>query len=142
LKEQGRESGYDDVLKRMSGYYVLNLLPDSPGLPVYTSAGYDGVDRYTFRAKFLDDVRAIIGDDLYNRAWVRMNALELMAYGSALLTIARSYAEEHGVTHLEHQRMPPEADEHTPESNAHILFSAAHWCRWWAERGHGLEPFW
>lgn len=141
LKEQGRESEYGDVLKDMHGYYVLDLLPDSPGLPVYSSAGYDGVDRYTFRAKFLDDVEAIIGEELYHRAWARMSARELLAYGSALLTVARAYAREHRLTDLEHRRLPPDADEDTPESNAHILFSAARWCIWWAERGHGLDPY-
>lgn len=142
LKEQGRELEYDDVLKEMHGYYVLDLLPDSPGLPVYTSAGYDGVARYTFRAKFLDDVHEIIGEELYHRAWLRMNARELLDYGSALLTVARAYAREHRLTDLEQRRAPPDADENTPESNAHILFSAARWCTWWAERGHGLEPYW
>jgi hypothetical protein len=126
----------------MHGYYVLDLLPESPGLPVYTSFGYEGVDRYTFRGKFLDDVQDIIGDELYERAWATMNAAELEAYGEALLQAGRGYAKQHGLEALEHQREPPETEgEASPESRAHIIFSAGNWCLWWARRGHGLEPY-
>src|SRR5207342_3110258 len=38
----------------MKGFYVLDLLPDCDGFPLYTNHGaYEGVDRYSFRAQFL-----------------------------------------------------------------------------------------
>jgi len=141
IAEHGGGQSFELALARMHGFYVLDLVPASPGLPVYTSAGYDGVDRYTFRGSFLNDVRDLLGDELFEAAWKRMKPDELRAYGERLLAIARSFAAQHGLEYLEEQRDSPEADEQSPESRAHILFSAAKWCLWWAERGHGLEPY-
>jgi hypothetical protein len=71
-----------------------------------------------------------------------MSAAELATYGAELLACARRYAKEHGVEQLEQQYEPPEdCDEGAPAAKAHILFSAAAWCLWWSERGHGLEPY-
>ena len=80
IREKGTEHELDHVRQEMHGYYVLDLMPDVPGLPVYSSFGYHGVDRYTFRGQFLDDVREITGNDLYERAWHSMDAPELQAY--------------------------------------------------------------
>jgi hypothetical protein len=142
LRERGSEEQLPQALEEMKGYYVLALLPVSPGLPVYTSFGYEGVDRYTFRGKFLDDVQDIIGAELYEQAWSRMNAAELLAYGEALLQAGRNFAKQHGIEALEHRYELPETDDDdAPESRAHIIFSAGNWCVWWARRGHGLEPY-
>lgn len=108
LRKRGREAEYESVIDQMTGYYVLDLLPDSPGFPVYCSSGYEGVDRCTFRAKFLDYVEELIGTDLHNQAWLRMSAAELLSYGEALLQIAESHAENLGLGELKSQRMPPE----------------------------------
>ena len=62
--------------------------------------GYGGVDRYTFRGKFLDDARDIIGKKLYHRAWERMPARELHDYGEALLEAGRKYARKHKLEYL------------------------------------------
>jgi hypothetical protein len=142
LREQKRETQFANTVDQMRGYYVLDLLPESPGLPMYGSEGYEGVDRYTFRAKFLDDAQGIIGDELYQRAWERMNADTLHAYGESLLEAGRQFAREHGLEALEHQREPPTDDDSSPEWRVHIVFSAAAWCLWWSARGHGLEPYW
>jgi hypothetical protein len=142
LREKGTEHELDHVRQEMHGYYVLDLMPDVPGLPVYSSFGYHGVDRYTFRGQFLDDVRQIIGNDLYERVWHSMDAPELQAYGQALLHAGREYARQHGLEALENQReIPAGSDPDSPDARAHIIFSAGNWCVWWARHGHGLEPY-
>jgi hypothetical protein len=141
LREQGSEGTFDQTREQMRGYYVLDLAPPSPGLPVYSSMGYEGVDRYTFRGQFLDDARHIIGDTLYQRAWERMTASELHGYGDALLDAARRFASPRGLGTLEYQREPPTDDDADPAWGAHIAFSAAAWCLWWSQRGFGLDPY-
>lgn len=70
-----------------------------------------------------------------------MLAHELHEYGLLLLDGAREYAAAQQVEHVEHLRMPPDSDETSAESRVHIVFAAAKWCLFWAERGHGLEPW-
>jgi hypothetical protein len=142
LRERGQENRFPHTVDEMRGYYVLDLLPESPGLPIYGSMGYEGVDRYTFRGQFLDDAKQVIGDELYHRAWERITAARLHAYGEALLAAARRFAQQHGLEALEDGREPPSEDEESPEWRVHIVFSAAAWCLWWSARGHGLEPYW
>jgi len=143
LSEGEAEDFVRKEFEEMHGFFVLDLLPASAGLPVYVPAGnYEGVDRYTFRGKFLDVVSDLLGDELHERAWERMSPGELKEYGEALLRIGREYAREHGCAGLETERDPPEADaDDAPEFRAHILFSAAHWCLFWSEKGHGLDPY-
>lgn len=145
LRESMREAGRLDELAEaqsaMKGYYVLDLLPPCDGFPVYSSNGaYDGVDRFSFRAKFLDDVEDVLGPDLYQRAYERMLAFELEAYGNQLLAKAREFAASRGIGAAAETAEPPE-EFGTDESRAHILFAAARWCLYWAGRGHGLEPW-
>ena len=142
VRENGDEERYAQVAEQMRGYYVLDLLPECPGLPIYASEGYDGVDRYTFRGKFLDLSRDIIGKKLYNRAWDRMSARELHKYGEALRDAGRKVARKHKLEYLETRREPPDAKMKSREFAVHIVFSAAAWCLWWSDRGHGLEPYW
>jgi len=131
----------DEARAAMRGYYVLDLLPEHEGFPVYSNYGlYDGIDRYSFRAKFLDDVADVIGEALMERAYTHMLAPELRAYGDALYQRAQAFAREHGVEHVEGVR-EIEDDVGTPARRAHILFAAATWCRFWADRGHGLDPW-
>jgi hypothetical protein len=141
LREADRLGDFDQVRAEMTGYCVLALLPSSDGLPVYTSWGYDGVDRYTFRGAFLADTASIIGDELLQEAFGRKTATELAAYGEALLARGRAYAEAHGVTAIAEQYDAPDADEDDPRSLAHIIYAAARWCAFWSARGHGLEPY-
>ena len=141
LKLSGRRESLASARKRMHGFYVLDLLPPNPGLPVYTSQGYEGVDRYTFRGEFLKDVSGLLGEELFEAAYSLMTASELNVYGGRVLAVARAFAAKHGLERLEEQRDPPENDASSPEAHAHVLFSAARWCLWWSARGHGLEPY-
>ncbi len=124
----------------MKGYYVLDLLPECDGFPHYTNYGaYEGIDRYSFRAQFLNDVEGVLGKRLMTLAYKRMLADELARYGDALHDKARAFAKREGVR-VEKRREVP-YDEASAESRAHILFAAARWCRYWSKRGHGLEPY-
>ena len=145
LRESLRESGRLDELEKaregMNGFYVLDLLPPCDGFPVYSHYGaYEGLDRYSFRAKFLDDVEDVLGPELYERAFRRMLASDLEEYGHLLLQAARTFAESRGVTAVAEAAEAPE-EVGSDESRAHILFAAARWCLYWAQRGHGLDPW-
>jgi len=129
------------VMAAMKGYYVLDLVPECDGFPRYTNYGaYDGIDRYSFRAQFLNDVETILGKRLMTLAYKHMLADELGRYGSALLDKARAFAKREGVARVAKLR-EVEYDETSAESRAHIMFAAARWCRFWSKRGHGLEPY-
>jgi len=129
------------VKASMKGYYVLDLLPECDGFPRYTNYGaYDGIDRYSFRAQFLNDVEMVLGDRLMTLAYKHMLADELARYGKAILGKARAFAKREGVTRVEKLR-EVDYDEESAESRAHIMFAAARWCLYWSKRGHGLEPY-
>lgn len=129
------------AMESMKGYYVLDLLPECDGFPQYTNYGaYDGIDRYSFRAQFLNDVEEILGKRLMTLAYKRMLADELARYGDALLDKARAFAKREGVSRVEKLREVA-YDETSAESRAHIMFAAARWCRYWSKRRHGLEPY-
>ena len=141
LLKAGQPEKLDEARKAMHGYCVLDLLPECDGFPPYSNYGaYRGVDRYSFRAQFLNDVDHILGSELKARAYVPMLAEELLQYSRELYDKARTYARSQGVEHVEHIRRH-DFDEESADSRAHILFWAAKWCRYWAERGHGLEPW-
>jgi hypothetical protein len=138
LRENDKLEELERVRESMRGYYVLDVLPPCDGFPIYTHYGaYEGLDRYSFRGKFLDDVEDVLGPELYERAFERMLAAELAEYGSELLTKAREFVDSRGIAE---PTEPPE-EFGSDASRAHILFSAARWCLYWAERGHGLDPW-
>jgi hypothetical protein len=129
------------AMQSMKGYYVLDLLPECDGFPRYTNYGaYEGIDRYSFRAQFLSYAEATLGKRLMARAYERMLADDLMDYGDALLDKARAFAKREGITRVKPQR-DADYDETSAESRADVMFAAARWCRYWAKRGHGLEPW-
>lgn len=141
LERAGRQGEYDTARKEMHGYYVLDLLPPCDGFPPYSNYGaYEGLDRYSFRGSFLQDVEDVLGPELMAQAHRSMLADELERYGTKLLETARSFARAHGVERVEHEP-PPDGDEGSPASRAHVIFAAAKWCLFWARRGHGLEPW-
>ncbi|HEY6098117.1 MAG TPA: hypothetical protein VIW03_01715 [Anaeromyxobacter sp.] len=142
LEANGKLAELERARREMHGFYVLDLLPPCDGFPLYTNYGaYEGLDRYSFRAQFLDDAKEIIGRELHEQAWNKMFARQLAAYADALEAKARPWAERAGVIGMETATEAPELGEHAPASQAHVLFSAIRWCRFWAAHGHGLEPW-
>jgi hypothetical protein len=143
LRSRLREGArFEEVRERMRGYRVLDLLPDCDGFPRYTHNGmYEGVDRYSFRGAFLDDVKDVIGEELHADAWNRKLAPELAAYADALEARALPWARSEGVAHLATQHSEAEFVEGSAETRADILFTAIRWCRYWSARGFGLDPY-
>ena len=126
----------DEFMAEMKGYYVLDLVPDCDGLPVYVSPT---LERHAFRAKFLDDCVDIIGDDMHADAWNSKLPREAMVYGNKLMQLDTDYGAANDCLFPKGQRAYPEVEEGSPQSKAHILFSAAKWILFWAEKGHGME---
>src|SRR5258706_808060 len=60
----------EQFLESMKGYYVLDLVPPCDGLPKYSNFAMGYCDVYSFRAEFLKDCRGIIGDELFESAYV------------------------------------------------------------------------
>jgi hypothetical protein len=54
---------------------------------------------------------------------------------------SNSYARANNLQHIEFLA-DGDFEEKSPESKAHILYSAARWCEYWSSRGHGLEADW
>ena len=122
------------------GFRVLALLPPCEGFPFYSNHSMSkDLERYSFRGQFLKDVEAIIGPELFERAFKRLRAAEHLQYGEQLLAKAQSYAETRYVTHAA-ERWASQFDEDTDAHRAHVMFAAARWCLYWARRGHGLDP--
>jgi hypothetical protein len=85
-------------------------------------------------------MKDLLGPELMERAYSTMLAHDLGRFAGQLHEKAKTYARAEGVEQVENVRSP-EFEEGSPSSRAHILFWAARWCRFWAERGHGLEPW-
>lgn len=132
------EAGF---MRDLQGYYVLALAPPCDGLPLYTNGAMGYVELFSFRAQFLRDCADIIGKATHDKCYVSCLAPGLAALGHELRAWATSFSLKSGVAHVEHVERP-DFDEGSPESNAHILFSAARWCEYWSSRGHGLEAYW
>jgi hypothetical protein len=130
----------------MDGYYVLELVPPCDGLPLYTMSVFQGgPERYSFRAKFLDDCEEVIGSDLVHEAWEHHLVTDLEIFGHRLETAAVSYADKMNVAdrirgrEVEYTTEEEEQFPDTPVSRAHIVASAARWCLFWSQRDHGQE---
>ena len=129
----------EQFLENMRGYYVVDLAPDSDGKPVYSNAPIASYcEAYTFRGQFLDSVREWLGNPVVDDAWRNYRAPELVAYGERLRDGALQYARAQSIpVEILEARAGPE-DLDAPPGQAHIVMSAARWCQWWGERGHGM----
>jgi hypothetical protein len=141
LTAQGKDADFEVAREKMRGYYVLALAPACDGFPRYTPRGAYGLERYSFRGQFLEDVAGIIGEPLHAQAYEAMLASELAEYADALEAATLPYARQHGLEHLAHARSEETFELGAPASNADILFSAIRWCRFWSQRGFGLAPW-
>ncbi len=131
----------EQFMKDMSGYYVLDLVESNDGLPWYSNSGMGYVERFSFRAQFLRDCEAIIGNDTLEKCYVSCLAPGLESLGHELRAWATSFAAREGLQHVEHVQRPSFETE-TREHQVHVLYSAARWCEFWSSRGHGLEAYW
>jgi len=141
-----KPASIDEWVRQFQGYYAVALLPDNDGLPVYSNSALSGPwERWSFRAKFLDDCRNVLGDGLFYEAWFHHAPAQLADYGVRLMNCASVYAAANDVSHVLHMRSLDEADAlraketSSPLHKAHIIASAARWATYWSLRGHGQE---
>jgi hypothetical protein len=125
-------------LQEMKGYYATEVMPRSAGLPFYQTTVGEHID---FRAKFLDDVEDLIGDELYEESFENKFACaDALDYAARLRAKAAEHAKEHGAMKLEMEwALPFFARFSKNRMQAHILFSAINWIRFWANLGHGYR---
>ena len=113
-------------------------MPPCDGLPRYSNAALGYVEEFSFRAEFLRDCEEILGEDLLERGYETMTAEEMGAYGMELLGRAETYAREQGIAM---DKLETD-DEESPQFKLDVMLAAGRWCRFWAERGHILDPYW
>ena len=130
---------FDEYMKDMNGYYVVELAKELDGVPVYISLGEDGD---VFRGEFLADCKDLIGEELVSEAWETKLADETLDYGNRLMAVAEKIARENHLEYLKDQRLPPEDDDpDSIESQLHIIFSLAKWLIFYGKNGHGYEAY-
>jgi hypothetical protein len=137
---KNREITRNQWFESWRGYYVLQLIPDNDGLPVYSNFPLGIVERYSFRAEFLRDCEEWLGD-LLPKAWKHHRVPELVDYGRRLQAAATEFGRRMRVGEdVLERREPPPGEGFAAQ--AHLVASAARWCLFWAERGHSLEADW
>ncbi|MGH1458924.1 MAG: hypothetical protein ACRBBT_08480 [Paracoccaceae bacterium] len=133
-----------EALRRdMQGYHVLELLPASDGLPVYSNGAMpgSGQDRTSFRGAFLEDCKAVVPKALRDCVWQPAGPDTLAEFGTRLRARAASYAAKNGVPHVIGQMAPPEPfDPDTPAAKAHIVDACERWCLFWRAGGTVWNP--
>ncbi len=128
----------DSFLEYMKGYHVLELVETSPGMPYYQTTGQQII---CFRAKFLDDTEEVLGKDLSEEVFDnKLIPSDAISYGQKLMEKAEKFATENNCMQLKNRYDLPTKFQHDcNESKAHILFSAANWIFFWANKGHGYR---
>jgi hypothetical protein len=128
----------DEWLKNLEGAYVVALVPPCDGIPRYSNGSFGGyVEPFSFRAQFLIDTTDIIGPALINAAYESKLPADLLDYGTKLLEMAGSYAEENA---MDIANLNTE-DADSVESRLDAVVAAGRWCLFWAERGHTLDAY-
>ncbi|CAB3773954.1 MULTISPECIES: hypothetical protein [Burkholderia] len=131
-----------EFMRSMEGYYVIELAAPCDGIPVYSNGAFGYVELYSFRAQFLVEHCGILGDDVTAGLYKSCLARDLGVLGERIRDAATSYAQREKVSHVEHVKTVDGIEPESPESTAHILFSAARWCEYWARREHGMDAYW
>jgi len=136
----------EEWVSQFNGYYVLELLPPSDGLPVYSNEALGSYwQRWSFRAQFFVDCEDVLGEALFGEAWLHHLPDQLADFGERLMACAREYARIHNVSHILNARWFSKEEEERGEDRthplhkAHIVASAARWAAFWSSRGHGLH---
>jgi len=139
-KAPNRPPSIDDWVRQFQGYYAIALVPENDGLPFYSGQPLGG-ERWTFRAKFLEDCLDVLGEPLFNEAWLNHTPAQTADYGDRLMRLATEYAEATDTHYVLSSRRVNDAilaDNASPAHKAHIIASAARWVAFWSSRGHGM----
>jgi hypothetical protein len=123
----------------MRGYNVLELMPPCDGFPVYSNhVNSEELDRYSFHAELLADVKDELGAELCELAYTMMLPQQHKEFAAALFDVAHKFAADHALPRHVATVREPVYPKGTQERRGHVLFAAAKWCTYWAMRGHGL----
>ena len=137
-RKKAREGTEEEWLQKLRGFYVLALVPECDGLPRYSNGDPGGyVEPYSFRAKFLEDCEEIVGAEMLERAYQPMLSTEFLAYGEELRERVEGFAARHSID-MENLDIN---DFDGIDFKVDVVRSASRWCRFWAERGHILDPY-
>jgi hypothetical protein len=138
-KRQDETLNWQQFYAQMRGFRVLDLVSPCDGIPRYTNGAAGGyVERYAFRAAFLNDCTEIIGNELVASAYQSKLPAETESYGAALLQRAVNFGNARSIdTTLLHMADDPDS----AEFHLDVVFSAGRWCRFWGERGHWLDAY-
>jgi hypothetical protein len=139
LEKSNRTGELAQLRIEMHGYHVLELMPPCDGFPVYSNHTVsDDLDRYSFHAELLSDLRNELGAELCELAYTMMLPDAHAAFSARLLEVATRFAADHDLpAHVATVREPV-FPKGTPERRGHLLFAAAKWTAYWSSRNHGL----
>ncbi len=139
VEKSNRLAELEQIKQEMYGESVLELLPPCDGFPVYSNHKVDDrLDRYSFHADLLSNVKDALGPALVQKAHTMLPAAEHELFAGELHEVATKFAEEHSLPAHVATIREPVFPEGSPERNGHVLFAAAKWCTYWALRGYGL----
>lgn len=134
-----RDLDMDGWLAALAGLRVLDLVRPCDGLPRYSNGGpgqYIGEE--SFRAQFLHDAIAIIGEDTFEACYVEKSPAECLAFADLLERKALAFAAAHGI---DPDRVQEAEDPASDAFRVDVVLSAARWCRYWGRAGHGMVPW-
>jgi hypothetical protein len=139
VEKSNRLEELETIQREMRGEPVLELMPPCDGFPVYSNHKVDeSLDRYSFHADLLSNVKDAMGARLVEKAHTMMLAPDHEIFAGELHLLATKFAEEHGLPPHVATIREPVFPEGSKERNGHVLFAAAKWCTYWALRGYGL----
>jgi len=130
-----------DFLRDMQGFYVLQLVSPCDGLPWYSNGGRGNAERFSFRAQLLTNCAEILGQTTLKQIYRSCLAPVLQGLSEDLQALATHFADKRGIAYVE-SVTGPDFEEGSAEQKVHIVFSAAKWCKFWSDRGHGLAAHW
>lgn len=136
-----KECSEQDLLRRMHGYHVLQLVK-SPGVPRFTHGGlYEGVDYTSYRGQFVMACKDLITEELASRGYVEFTADEAVAYGAQLLERAGEFARHNGLDASTACAAPEDDPVDSIAGQIEIFRTAAEWFQFWGRKGHSIEPW-
>jgi hypothetical protein len=119
----------DQFVRALTGFRVLELVPECDGLPRYSNGSPGGyVEAYAFRGQFLRDCTEIIGDQLLENAFISKLPRETIMYGQELWERAATFAATHGI---DLGTVQTANDPDSNEFHLDVVNWAGRWCMFW-----------
>ena len=135
LEQADRLGELEQVKIEMRGYHVLELMPPCDGFPVYSNhTVQDDLDRYSFHAELLADLRNELGAELCELAYTMMLPEAHRDFAARLFAVANQFAADHALRGNVATVREPVFAKGSQERRGHILYAAAKWCTYWSTR--------